>query len=183
MADFMRALPLSWGERPDERDVSSDWREAHADVLERAALVIEGAEVDPETRERLSAALLDSAAPHSIERDIDDAVAIRALAGAVRNARKSPIRSLSRTVTAFLAVARELGVEAELPPRTSGAVALYLAAKAPTPIRAVISGHGLHAIDSGWTFGRGPVLEANANALIEFLAGRSLVAPRPRRRP
>ena len=43
----------------------------------------------------------------------------------------------------------------------------------------MISGHALRATDADWQFGRGPVLEATASELLEFLGGRSLIAPRP----
>ena len=89
------------------------------------------------------------------------------------------MRVLSRAVAAYLTLAREIGATPMLAPRTSGAVALYLAAKAPTPIRAVIGGHSLRARDADWDFGRGPVLEADAVPMLEFLLGRSDTAPRP----
>ena len=43
MADFMRYLPLSQGDRARESDVSSDWRDATADVIDRAAVLLEAA--------------------------------------------------------------------------------------------------------------------------------------------
>ena len=68
-----------------------------------------------------------------------------------------------------------------MPPLASGAVALRRATAAPTPIRAVISGHSLHATDAAWTIGHGPVLVGTADELIRFLAGFGDRAPRPAR--
>ena len=85
----------------------------------------------------------------------------------------------ARAVPLYLDVARASSARPELEPGTSGAVALYLATSAPTEIRAVTRGHALRATDAGWEFGRGPVLEATAIELVEFLGGRSLLAPRP----
>ena len=68
-----------------------------------------------------------------------------------------------------------------VPPLASGAVALRRAAAAPTPIKAVISGHSLHATDAAWTIGHGPALVGTADQLIRFLAGIGHWAPRPAR--
>ncbi len=195
MADFMRDLPLSWRPRDDEHTVSSDWREALADVLDAAAAALDAARAEPRgvapadaagaaasEPERLIERLITAAtprhglfeAPASAPRRTD----LRELARATRSGRKVSVRTLSRSVAAYLALARALGATPVLAHRTSGAVALYLAATAHTPIRAVISGHTLRATDAGWTFGRGPTLEAEAVPMVEFLAGQSLVAPR-----
>lgn len=195
MADFMRDLPLSWRPRDDEHSVTSDWREALADVLDSAAAALDVAHAaptdaslpdaaHPATSElhRLAAPLIAAAtprqgffeAPASAPRPTD----LRELARATRSGRKVPVRTLSRSVAAYLELARALGATPVLAERTSGAVALYFAATAHTPIRAVISGHTLHATDAGWTFGRGPTLEAEAVPMVEFLAGQSLIAPR-----
>ncbi len=197
MADFMHDLPLSWRPRDDEHTVTSDWRESLADVLDHAASALDAALADPERGEareamtpdasdleRLTEPLIRAATPrHGLfeapapvpsVRDTD----LRELARRTRSGRKVSVRTLSHAVAAYLALARALGATPELSPRTSGAVALYLAATARTPIRSVISGHALHATDAGWTFGRGPALEAEAVPMVEFLAGQSLVAPR-----
>ena len=211
MGDFMRNLPLSWRERVDESDVTSDWRDAVADVIDRAAAQLdEASDVGDATREWLVGDFLRSASPRRLEREQEaaptpdtaaaDEVAgadepgaaheggepgppsgstdrLRAFAVATRSGRAAPVRVLSKTVAAYLELARELGAIPLLPPRTSGAVALYLAAKAPTPIRAVIKGHTLRARDADWAFGRGPVLEDDAVPMLEFLLGRSEHAP------
>lgn len=181
MADFMRDLPLSWHDQPDESDVTSDWRAAASDVIGRSAALLETAEVGEATREWLATDFTRAmhtrrfrAAPDQLDGSPES---MRALAHETRTGRTTSVRLLARAVAAYLGLARELGATADLPPRTSGAVALYLAAKAPTPIRAVISGHTLSARDAGWAFGRGPVLEDDAVPLLEFLLGRSDRAP------
>ena len=60
MADFMRYLPLSQGDRARESDVSSDWRDATADVIDRAAVLLEAAELDDEAGTRLAEGFLES---------------------------------------------------------------------------------------------------------------------------
>lgn len=186
MADFMRDLPLSWHDQPDESDVTSDWRAAAGDVIGRAAALLETAEIGEATREFLATdfarAVRPRRRPFSAAAPADDwsdgsPEQMRALAHEIRTGRAASVRVLARAVAAYLGLARELGAVADLPPRTSGAVALYLAAKAPTPIRAVISGHTLRARDAGWEFGRGPTLEDDAVPMLEFLLGRSDHAP------
>jgi hypothetical protein len=187
MADFMHELPLSWHDQPDESDVTSDWRAAAGDVIGRAAALLDTAEVGEVTRAWLATDFAQAARPRRrgfrtapADDELDGSPAsMRALAQDVRTGRASSVRVLARAVAAYLGLARELGAVADLPPRTSGAVALYLAAKAPTPIRAVISGHTLRARDAGWAFGRGPVLEDDAVPMVEFLLGRSDFAPKP----
>ncbi len=203
MADFMYELPLSWRPRRDESDVTGDWRDAVAEVIDVAATQLDAAEVGDTTREWLATDFLrasstrrlmfaepegESGAEPDGEADAEPvtempgqspADRLRAAAVMARNARAVPVRVLSRAVAAYLTLAREIGAAPTLAPRTTGAVALYLAAKAPTPIRAVIRGHTLRARDADWDFGRGPVLEADAVPMLEFLLGRSDTAPRP----
>jgi len=160
MSDLWRNLPLFGRERVDESGVERGW------ASELAAV--------------------QSAADDALLRR-PDAEAAAAFEAALRPGR--PTRSgkprtvklaeLDRAVFAYLDLAERLGIEPVLPERASGAVALGRAAAAPTEIRAVIAGHALRATDAGWEFGRGPVLEATAVKLLEFLRGRSLVAPRP----
>lgn len=161
MSDFMRDLPLSQRPRRDESGVSSDRRPELDELMggARAEASALGNALGDEARERLAE--------------------LKAVAAAAARKRAVSARALTAAVLAYLAFARAAGIDPRLAPRTSGAVALVLAAKAPTPIRAVIGGHALRAADAGWEFGRGPVLEAGAVELVEFLAGRSLVAPRP----
>jgi hypothetical protein len=199
VADFMRYLPLSQGDRGRESDVSSDWRDATADVIDRAAVVLEAAELDDEAGTRLAERFLESVStrrhpapgrtaasdteapdsPHPAAAAATHADRLRAFAVSIRLGRPARVSLLSRAVAAHLLLARDVGAAPALPDRTSGAVALYLAAKAPTPIRAVISGHTLRAADAEWEFGHGPVLEQPAIPMLEFLLGRGLEAPRP----
>ncbi|MEF3402451.1 hypothetical protein [Agromyces sp. CCNWLW203] len=193
MADFMRYLPLSQGDRGRESDVSSDWRDATADVIDRSASLLDAADLDTATGDRLAAAFAASVRRRrhpEPERPADDdqtaaaprepaADRLRAFAVAIRLGQPARVSLLSRAVAAHLLLAHEIGAEPALPERTSGAVALYLAAKAPTPIRAVISGHTLRASDADWEFGHGPMLEQPAIPMLEFLLGRGLEAPRP----
>jgi hypothetical protein len=158
MSDLWRELPLSGRARVDESGVGGGWR----------------AELEA-VREAASRAL----ASHP------DAVAAAEFEVALRTPRPRrggrpravKLAELDRAVYAYLDLCARLGVEPQLPPRASGAVALGRAAAAPTEIRAVIAGHTLHATDADWSFGRGPVLEDTAVALLEFLRGRSLRAP------
>jgi hypothetical protein len=199
MADFLHDLPLSWRPRRDESDVTGDWRDAVAEVIDTAATQLDAAEVGDTTREWLAIDFLRAASSHrlmfaepdgELDGELDAAPVadtprpspadrLRAAAVLARNTRAVPVRVLSRSVAAYLTLAREIDATPMLAPRTSGAVALYLAAKAPTPIRAVIGGHTLRAPDADWDFGRGPVLESDAVSMLEFLLGRSFTAPRP----
>jgi len=199
MADFLHDLPLSWRPRRDESDVTGDWRDAVAEVIDTAATQLDAAEVGDTTREWLATDFLRAASSRrlmfadpeadSVAEPEPDAITgapapspadrLRAAAVLARNSRAVPVRVLSRSVAAYLTLAREIHATPMLAPRTSGAVALYLAAKAPTPIRAVIGGHSLRARDADWDFGRGPMLEADAVPMLEFLLGRSENAPRP----
>jgi hypothetical protein len=87
------------------------------------------------------------------------------------------IVELDDAVVAAILVGDALGRPLVIPPLASGSVALRRAAAAPTPIRAVISGHSLHAMDAAWTIGNGPVLVGTAHELIRFLAGIGSRAP------
>jgi hypothetical protein len=199
MADFMHDLPLSWRPRRDESDVTGDWRDAVAEVIDVAATQLDAAEIGDTTRAWLASDFLRAASSRRLmfadpEADTaagpePDAVLgasepspadrLRGAAVLARHSRAVPVRVLSRSVAAYLTLAREIDATPMLAHRTSGAVALYLAAKAPTPIRAVIGGHTLRAPDADWDFGRGPMLEADAVPMLEFLLGRSDTPPRP----
>lgn len=123
------------------------------------------------------AALIAEDAPEGCA---DAAAAVEARA-AVITARRQPTRivELDDAVVAALLVGRALGVTVPIPPLASGAVALRRAAAAPTAIRAVISGHSLHATDAGWSIGHGAPLVGTAEELLRFLTGIGLTAPRP----
>lgn len=112
-----------------------------------------------------------------------DAAAALEVRAALITERPQPTRivELDDAVVAAILIGDALGAPVVIPPIASGAVALRRAAAAPTPIRAVISGHSLHATDASWTIGHGPVLVGTAHDLLRFLAGIGNQAPRPPR--
>jgi hypothetical protein len=118
----------------------------------------------------------------TVEGPKDAAAALDARAVTITE-RPQPTRlvELDDAVVAAVCIGDVLGRPISVPPLASGAVALRRAAAAPTPIRAVISGHSLHATDAGWTIGHGPVLVGTAQELIRFLAGIGDRAPRSAR--
>ena len=154
--DLRYELPLSWRERHDESAVSSDWRAQLTVVLGTAAELTKG---------------------HVLEAGTEPE-GLRTGRQALESGRRVSIKQLDRAVYAYLDLCEAAGAAPVLDPMTSGAVALARATSAPTPIRAVIRGHSLHASDAGWTFGRGDELQATAVELLNFLGGRSLQAPR-----
>ena len=115
---------------------------------------------------------------------IADAAAVLEARAVTITDRPQPTRlvELDDAVVAAVRIGDALGRPIAVPPLASGAVALRRATAAPTPIRAVISGHSLHATDAAWTIGHGPVLVGTAHELIRFLAGIGTQAPRPARR-
>lgn len=163
MSDIWRELPLSGRERSDESGVHRGWDAEVAAVRTNADALLARTS-DPDAGAAFAAALSSR----------------RPLAARLRGRdRPATLAELDRIVYAYIALSTRLGAEPQIPPRASGAVALGRAAAAPTPIRAVIAGHSLHATDAGWTFGRGPVLEATAVELLTFLSGEGSAAPAP----
>ena len=117
-----------------------------------------------------------------IDGPADAAAALDARAVTIGD-RPQPTRlvELDDAVVAAVRIGDALGRPIAVPPLASGAVALRRAAAAPTPIKAVISGHSLHATDAAWTIGHGPALVGTADELIRFLAGIGNCAPRQAR--
>jgi len=113
----------------------------------------------------------------------DAAAALDARAVTIAD-RPQPTRlvELDDAVVAAVRIGDALGLPIAVPPLASGAVALRRATAAPTPIKAVISGHSLHATDAAWTIGHGPALVGTADELIRFLAGIGNRAPRRARK-
>ena len=143
-----------------------------AAVLGAAVCVFAGGLVATRGGDRPTAAAPATAAP--VRANVDPLTTVLGTAGQVEQLQHAvAVRPENGDLTA------RLGLPPQLPKRASGAVALGRAAAAPTEIRAVIFGHSLRATDADWEFGRGPVLEATAAELLEFLGGRSLNAPRP----
>lgn len=163
MSDLWRNLPLFGRERVDESTVARGWSTELAAVRDAAQLALT-AHPDPDAAEAFEAAFRPARPPRPSR------------SGRPRTVK---LAELDRAVYAYLDLVARLDQRPQLPERASGAVALGRAAAAPTEIRAVIAGHALRATDAGWEFGRGPVLEATAAELLEFLGGRSLVAPHP----
>ena len=93
--------------------------------------------------------------------------------------RRTGIAELDDAVVTAVLIGDATGRPVAVPPVASGAVALRRAAAAPVEIRAVISGHSLHATDAGWTIGHGSALVGTAAELVRFLAGYATTAPRP----
>ncbi len=160
MSDMWRDLPLFGRPRVDESGVHRGWDAELAAVRDAARAALER---HPDSA---AADAFDAALPTPrVRRD--------------GTARPTRLAELDRAVYAYLELCERIGVEPHVPPRAAGAVALGRAAAAPTEIRAVIAGHSLRATDADWSFGRGPVLEDTAAALLAFLGGRSLRAPHP----
>ncbi|AZS44272.1 hypothetical protein BWL13_01859 [Microbacterium oleivorans] len=158
MSDMSRHLPLSNRERVDESAVTSDWREALAEVVTSAALLA------PTTEDQL--AFLDEAGlPHSDDPSLSD------VADAIRAGRRVRIRSLVTATRAFLVLAGDRPVA--IAPATSGAVALYAVTRMPFDRRAAVAGSALLASDDGWALGRGPARPAPARDILRFVLGLS----------
>ncbi|WP_458042235.1 MULTISPECIES: hypothetical protein [Bacteria] len=177
MSDMFHELPLSNRHRQDESGVTGDWRSAEADVVRAADVLLSRRgerDREPLARAFLSVSRLGAAGG-------DD---LAAVADAIAAGGKRRIRDLSRTVTAALTLSRDTGLPITLAPRTSGAVALYLATSGSFDIRAVVRGHTLRSTDDGWEFGKGPAMEDTSTRLVAFLCGVSQEPPRlapPRR--
>jgi len=163
MSELWRELPLFGRPRGDESDVGGGWAAELAAVRAAAAEALR-AHPDADAAAAFDAALRSPRAPRP-RRD-----------GRPRRIR---LAELDRAVYAYLELCTRIGAEPRLPDRATGAVVLGRAASAPTEIRAVIAGHTLRASDADWSFGRGPVLEDTAVALLEFLGKRSMRAPHP----
>ena len=143
MADFLHDLPLSWRPRRDESDVTGDWRDAVAEVIDVAATQLDAAEVGETTREWLATDFLRAASSRRLmfaEPEADSAPDIdaerrrartrsatgapgaspadrlRAAAVLAATARAVPVRVLSRAVAAYLTLAREIGATPDARP-------------------------------------------------------------------
>ena len=118
----------------------------------------------------------DEAEPLTSAADAAAALDVRATV-IIERPQPTGIVELDDAVVAAILVGDALGRPIAIPPLASGSVALRRAAGAPTPIRAVIMGHSLHATDAAWTIGHGAVLVGTAHELIRFLAGIGNQAP------
>ncbi len=180
IAEALRPLDdIGWSSRGDDD---------HATVAETVAQLMAGFDRRPARRalETAQHALgMDgrAVAPHSpLEGPADAAAALEARSVTISDRPKPTLLvELDDAVVAAVRIGDALGRPIAVPPLASGAVALRRAAAAPTPIKAVISGHSLHATDAAWTIGHGPALVGTADQLIRFLAGIGHWAPRPAR--
>lgn len=100
-----------------------------------------------------------------------DRVEFDALVARATARRKVRIQDLGAALAEAYAIDPTIAVDAT----TSGAVALARALAAPLPIRAVVKGRTLRAIDAGWEFGSGPEVAGTARELVLFLYGRGPV--------
>lgn len=164
MADLSRHLPLSNRPRSDESDVTGDRRVALADVVARADALL---------RPPVDAARFLAAA--QLDREFPGNPPLAEVAATIRTGGKRGIRPLTDAVRALLELAGDR--EIELDAVTSGAVALYAATRAPFERRAVYAGNTLRATDAGWEFGHGPLREAPARQILEFVLGLGDTAP------
>jgi hypothetical protein len=181
MPDFARHLPLSQRTGHDESGVSSDRRDALAQVVEQAAALIVPTGPD---RDGLADAFVDEAGLRSefdrlAAEHADPLARLTALALTVRAGRRRSIRALASAARALLVLARDLHVEVALDPLTAGSAALHASGTAPLERRAAVRGHTVRASDAGWAFGAGPVLTASATSIAAFLLGVSDDPPRP----
>ena len=172
MSDLGRYFPLSQRADVDESGVTSDRRAALADVILATEAMLLG------DRDLGSASSPNGpgSAAEAPSGDLRGAGADACAPG-----KRRPIRALSRAVTAQLELARDVGVAAQVDPKTIGAVVLYRTGAAPLEIRAVLSGHTLQATDAEWSFGHGPVLQDTALRILAFICGVSDEAPRAAR--
>jgi uncharacterized protein (TIGR03083 family) len=107
---------------------------------------------------------------------------IRAIADDKRMGRgRVRIGELTEAVVHAYDISHALGIDLQLEPRATGAVALARVLVAPTPIRAVLRARTLTPTDAPWRFGRGPALRGTASTLIQFLFGRRALPTLDRR--
>jgi hypothetical protein len=179
MADFASFLPLSNRPRGGEENVFPDRRALVAEVLEQSATIARAA--DTSTTPALLARFADTA---GLARELGPAPtadSVAELAARTRSGGKRSIRHLVRATRALLELGSVTGSAVVLSPHTSGAVTLWAATSGPHDRRAVLRGHCLRAIDAGWEFGRGPVLEGRAVDIAAFGLGTSDIPPAPPR--
>ena len=178
--DFARFLPLSNRPADDESAVTSDRRNAIAEVVDDAARLT--ALAGRQRADQLAAEFARAARLADAGASEFGAADLPELATAVRSGSRRRTSALVHAVRAVLVLADELNDVPRVADLTLGVVALYLATSAPLERRAVVAGHAIHATDADWQFGRGPVLEGTAMAIVRFLVGLSDVPPQPAKR-
>ncbi|MET4580878.1 hypothetical protein ABIE21_000368 [Conyzicola nivalis] len=190
MSDVSRYLPLSQRPKRDESGVSGDWSAAFAAVLRAIAGQVRdsaGTTHDAGLRAvagplvwrlsttrlgRVSAGLSKRAASSGAERPATELAA--ELEAIALDARQTRIPELSAAVVAALDTAAVTGMPVAVDPIALGAVAIARALSAPLPIRAVLGGTTLVALDGDWQVGRGwSVVHAPGAEIAAFLFGRA----------
>jgi hypothetical protein len=200
MSDVWRDLPLSARARDDESSVTNDWRPRAGQALQalceslgalpaerwsepsltpaRRGVTLSVSDTAVELLQALDNRLHgllpgDSKPPADPLLDELQAAARRLLAGEGRKG----LGPLKAVVQHCYDIALPLALPDPVESRASGAVALGLAAAAPTPLRGVLAGRSLIADDADWEIGRGPAIRGTAGELVSWLGGRAI---RPR---
>lgn len=198
MSDVWQQLPFSQRRAgADESSVSNDWRPHTARALTALADLLDAMPTGlwdsptltphrsgtAPTVEQTAADLARALAPH---RPLQTRPAppagrsaiIAALRAAAQGFAEGRGRKGLRALTIVAQHAYDITVPLDLPdpiePRASGAVALGLAATAPTPLRAVITGRSLVADDADWLIGAGRGIRGSAGQLVSWLGGRDI---------
>ena len=153
MTDCSRFLPLSNRPRGDDGGVTRNWARPASGLLLSLAK-IPSPEVAALDADRLAPALRAEA---------------MSLSGATA---RCSVREFGEILVAALDLGTALEVDLGVDPFASGAVAVDLAVRAPTPRRSVLTARTLVAVDSEWQVGTGPALPATASSIVLFLAGR-----------
>ncbi|MFD1715406.1 hypothetical protein ACFSBZ_13100 [Amnibacterium flavum] len=198
MSDVWQQLPFSQrraGE--DESSVSSDWRPYTGRTLMALASAL-----DSLTDEQWASDALTPRRGHgrpSVAETIADLVRALEPRALLRRGSASAVEPTEMTaalrhrgeefaagsgrrglgaLTAVVQHAYDVTVPLEVAdpvePRASGAVALGLAAAAPTPLRGVLVGRSLVAADADWLIGAGPAIRGTAGELVCWLGGRDV---------
>ena len=158
--DFARFLPLSNRPADDDSAVTSDRRNAIAEVVDEAARLT--ALAGRQRADQLAAEFARAARLADAGASEFGAADLPELATAVRSGSRRRTSALVHAVRAVLVLADELNDVPRVADLTLGVVSLYMATSAPLERRAV--------------------LEGTAMAIVRFLVGLSDVPPQPAKR-
>jgi len=206
VTDWSRFLPLSNRPRGDDGEVTRNWARPASGLLLSLANLLESrpesltratlrpaVSVDAAVRELLTLRgwsrwqrFVSRLGAHEIPSPEVAAVDADRLAPALREeamtlsgaTARCSVREFGEILVAALDLGTALEVDLGVDPFASGAVAVDLAVRAPTPRRSVLTARTLVAVDSEWQVGTGPALPAPASSIVLFLAGRGGVPPR-----
>ncbi len=185
--DISRYLPLSWRERHDESDVSNDWSASTVEVLLDLAAAIDqlslhqwsGASLRPAMSVAGEIAVAISELHPRGDRDVEAfdraqaSAELRRLAGEITGStRPTRIGALTAAVVAAFDLSAATGVPIVVASRSSGAVAVARAARAPLGIRSILRDHRFVALDAEWNVGAGQNVASTANEIVLFLFDR-----------